>query len=309
MALVASMAPGDVAWADEASPAPAPVDVVAVQEPGPDGLVPLDGEVTRPDWMSASVTARASQRRVEVLSERSETRRVWVHPDGHVQEEVAAAPVRFKDASATATDGWRMIDTTLKATPAGAVPAAMPGAVRVGGDQVVSMTDAAGDGAAVSLDGVSLGAPVVDGSVATYRDVVPGVDVRVEVRPVGFELVWVVKSRKGMSEAVRRWGRAGQVVFPAMIAGAGDTVPVAGKDGSVELVDASSRKPRGRLAAPQMWDAGAGKHADRGASMAAGFRLGAVKRVGKVSRASLGVVGLRPGSWTRWCLITLRLAA
>lgn len=68
-----------------------------VKEAGADGLVPLDGEVTLPDWTSASVTARASQRRVEVLSERSETRRVWVHPDGHMQEEIAAAPVRFKD--------------------------------------------------------------------------------------------------------------------------------------------------------------------------------------------------------------------
>ena len=261
-----------------------------MQEPGADGLVPLDGEVTRPDWTSASVTARASQRRVEVLSERSETRRVWVHPDGHVQEEIAAAPVRFKDESARGTDGWRAIDTTLKVTAGGAVPAAMPGVVRVGGGPVVSMADAAGDGAALSLEGISLGTPVVEGSVATYRDVVPGVDVRVEVRPVGFELVWVVKSRKGMAEAVKRWGRAGEVVFPATITGLGGAVPTAGKDGSVELVDAASKRSRGRLAIPQMWDAGPGKGADRGVSRAAGFRLGVMKRVGRVSRASLGVV-------------------
>jgi hypothetical protein len=91
LALVLAVLPGRVASAD---PSPAPV-------PTPSS----SGKLTRPDWVSASVTTRATGRRVEVLSQRTETTRVWARPDGIVDEEVAAAPVRFEDSSAV--DGWR----------------------------------------------------------------------------------------------------------------------------------------------------------------------------------------------------------
>lgn len=78
-------------------------------EPG-GGPDVVDEVVERADWVSASVTARALGVRVEVVSQRSETGRVWVHPDGSVEEEQAAAPVRFVDGSG----GWREIDTDLR---------------------------------------------------------------------------------------------------------------------------------------------------------------------------------------------------
>ena len=81
--------------------------------------------VVRPDWVSASVTARASGVRVEVLSQRSETTQVFVNADGTVVEETAFAPVRFRDEAGP--EGWREIDTTLVAAGDGSVaPAAMP---------------------------------------------------------------------------------------------------------------------------------------------------------------------------------------
>lgn len=256
-----------------------------------DGLVPLSGDVVRPDWMSASVTARASQRRVEVLSERSETRRVWLHPDGRVQEEISSGPARFKDAMASATEGWRAIDTTVVKDARGVHPVAVPGSVALAdqaGDAAVSMVDAAGRGVGVALDGVELPAPVLDGSTVTYRDVVPGVDVRVEVRPAGFELVWLVHSKKGVSQLVRRYGRHGRVVLPTTLTSQGDVVPAQASGGVVELRDGKG-VARGRLHAPRMWDAADAAVQGRGLASRAEFVLGTVARKGKKSTASLGI--------------------
>ena len=64
---------------------------------------------------------------VEVLSERTESRRLWVWPDGQVQVEQAGGPVRFKEESATKTHGWSKIDTTLQRMSDGSIrPAALP---------------------------------------------------------------------------------------------------------------------------------------------------------------------------------------
>lgn len=68
LALVVSGALSGPVWADP--PAESPV-----------------GPVVRPDWVSASVTARSLGVRVEVLSERSETAQVWVNPDGSVTQD------------------------------------------------------------------------------------------------------------------------------------------------------------------------------------------------------------------------------
>jgi hypothetical protein len=97
----------------------------------------------RPDAVSASVTARASGQRVEVLSQRSETSRSWVNADGTMSSEMAAGPVRFKDAAAKADDGWRDIDLTLVRNADGSVsPTAAPGEVTLsGGRQYTAAKD------------------------------------------------------------------------------------------------------------------------------------------------------------------------
>lgn len=95
-----------------------------------DPVVESEAVVSRPDWTSAGVTAKAQGVRVEVLSERSETTRVWIHPDGVVEEEAALGEVRFQDE--LAADGWRDIDTTLVARSDGSIrPKAVPVEVEV----------------------------------------------------------------------------------------------------------------------------------------------------------------------------------
>ncbi|QNP56488.1 DNRLRE domain-containing protein [Tessaracoccus defluvii] len=241
VALVAGVSP---AWADPGDPEPEPV-----------------GEVSRPDWTSASVTARVQGVRVEVLSERTETMRVWAHPDGSVEEETAFAPVRFEDAAAA--DGWRDIDTTLVAASDGSVaPIAMPVEVELGtgSEELVVFAAGSADEMGLGLDGVTLPVPVLDGSVAVYPEVFVGVDLSVEVRSSGFEVLWVVKSAEAAAGLVERFGADGSVSLPLKLR---SKVPVSETDaGGVELSQLGDQV--GVFVAPSMWDSSAEVPGERG---------------------------------------------
>jgi hypothetical protein len=55
--------------------------------------------VSRPDVVSARVTARAQGSRVEVESLRDETSSTWVNPDGTLTTEQHQGQIRFRDTS------------------------------------------------------------------------------------------------------------------------------------------------------------------------------------------------------------------
>lgn len=239
------------AWAD---PAPEPEAVVS-----------------RPDWTSAAVTAKAQGVRVEVLSERSETTRVWIHPDGVVEEEASLGEVRFPDE--TATDGWRDIDTTLEARSDGTIqPKAVPVEVELGtGADELVVFDKGGDSeVGFSLEGVTLPKPVLDGPIATYPDVLPGVDASVEVRSGGFEVLWVVKTPEAADLLSETYGNdAGEVVLPAKLRS--KVAPAATADGGVEFKQLG--EAAGGFAAPTMWDSSAEVPGARGAETDVAFDL------------------------------------
>lgn len=68
------------------------------------------------DIPSAKVAARLSGKRVEALSERTETSTTWVNKDGSLTTELSAGPVRFKDEP---TGEWREVDLDLVRGPTG----------------------------------------------------------------------------------------------------------------------------------------------------------------------------------------------
>ncbi|MFD5660840.1 hypothetical protein [Streptomyces hirsutus] len=51
------------------------------------------------DIPSARVAARLSGKRVEALSERTETATTWANKDGSLTTELTAGPVRFEDGA------------------------------------------------------------------------------------------------------------------------------------------------------------------------------------------------------------------
>lgn len=215
----------------------------------------------RPDAVGAAAASRRLGERVEVLSERSETSRAWALPEGGFVAEQYAGEVRFRDAGAAASDGWRDIDTTLVRNVDGTVsPKAVPdpmvltGAGR--GRDLVTRADRSG--ATVVLDllpGATWPEPVLEGASATYRDVLPGVDVRVDVRPDAVSAVWLITSRTGI-ESLFAGQNSSQVRVPARVKAEASTFRQGAE--RVELIDAKGNVT-GQFRQGHAWDAnGAG---------------------------------------------------
>ncbi|MEU1277575.1 RHS repeat-associated core domain-containing protein [Streptomyces sp. NPDC005805] len=205
------------------------------------------------DIPSAKVAARLSGKRVEALSERTETSTTWVNKDGSLTTELASGPVRFEDGSGQ----WREVDVELRESGGAVEAVAHPEGLRLagkGGTVPRSLGEARTAGA---RDLVTLGegeeritlqwkgglpAPVLDGTRATYPEALPGADVVVESTRTGFEQF--VEIRKKPAE------------------GYSYTLPLKAKgltakeqpDGSVLFTDRKNRK-RAVMPAPVMWDA------------------------------------------------------
>lgn len=240
----------------QAAPTPEPPPPPAPPALTQAGLEPTGTGLVRPDVTSARVTASASGERVEVLSQRTEYARTWALPEGGFASEAVGSPVRFEDP--VQPEVWRDVDTTLVANPDGTIsPKAVGDQVVLAGqgdpaDELVTTTDGA---QALTLGaGVDrpLPTPVLDGSTATYADVLPGVDLQVEVRSSGFEQLWVAKTRAGLDALVSEQAGGGQGVDTAMATTKLTATPQA--DGGVVFSD-SAKKTVSKLAPPVMWDA------------------------------------------------------
>ncbi|HET9658030.1 MAG TPA: DNRLRE domain-containing protein, partial [Kineosporiaceae bacterium] len=190
---------------------------------------------SRPDLVSARVTARAQGKRVEVEALRSETSTTWVNPDGTVTTQAHAGQVRFKDGNGA----WRDVKLDLGDDTDGSLtPSASghglhlwgPGKAKSGpgkdGSSEAVKADA-GNGGAVSLSWPgALPAPVVSGASASYADVAPGVGLRVQALRNGFESFFTLASRPS------------KPVSWALPLGLTGVTPQADKDGGVSFLDA-----------------------------------------------------------------------
>lgn len=249
---------------------------------GPDAET--GGELVADDEIGAVVQSRATGRRVEVLSLRSETSRTWVNPDGTRTTEEAAGPVRFVDAAGV----WQDIDLDLDVTdpagggadgrdsvvapgahplglelPAGDAPTAPEAgdvSVVVGGtapqasvqvQPLAPITEASGERVELGWPG-TLPEPVLDGPTATYADVTTGVDLLVQATTVGYETFMVLDERP-TADAALSWS------LPLTVNGA---APVEQADGSIAFVstgEVEDGTPAGEvvsvLPAAHAWDA------------------------------------------------------
>jgi hypothetical protein len=204
--------------------------------------------------------AKSCGRRVEVLGLRSETDQVFVNPSGGMTLEQSVQPrwARKLDGS------WAAVDTSLRVAADGSVvPAATPvPVVFSGGGQGPFATIAdGGRSLSVSWPGDRLPRPALSGDTATYREVMPGVDLRVTASATGFSQYLVVKTRTAAaSPALARVGFG--------LATKGLTAkPVAG--GGLEALDGQGRTVF-TSPTPMMWDSGSDGTAvaSRGAGVA-----------------------------------------
>ncbi|MFI7140061.1 DNRLRE domain-containing protein [Streptomyces massasporeus] len=217
------------------------------------------------DIPSARVAARLSGKRVEALSERTETSTTWANKDGSLTSEFTAGPIRFQ------RDGkWVDVDVELREPGSGVEPVAHPEGLRLAGKTGTPAKSLKAMREAKAADLVTLGAgdeqitlqwkgglpkPKLDGTRAEYVNAVPGADVVVEATRTGFEQFVEIKQRP-TSDAYTY------------------TLPLKAKglqvkqlaNGSVSFTDKKNKK-RAVMPAPVMWDATvdkrSGEHTNR----------------------------------------------
>lgn len=205
----------------------------------------------------AAADARRFGRRVLVTAELGESREVYANADGTFTADLRVAPVRVRRGA-----GWVRVDTTLRWQADGSVGpvAAARGVVFSGGGDRPLVRLAADGANGGGRDGGGkeivlrwpgrLPVPVLSGDTATYREVFPGVDLRMRARPQGFSKVLVVKNR-----AAATGPALGRVAFGLTTRG---LAARADKHGNVGFHDANGMAIA--VGAPLMWDSG-GRHA------------------------------------------------
>ncbi|MEW2070775.1 LamG domain-containing protein, partial [Streptomyces sp. NPDC007346] len=175
--MLASLAP-------QAAAAPTARSVAPASEAGETG----EGGATAD---AAQAEAKRTGRPVEVTSLRGESSEVFATPEGNLEAREYLRPVR-----ARVEGEWRPVDTGLVRSADGGVA---PKVTTVGlsfsggGDAPLVRMTKAGRELALSWPG-ELPAPELDGPRATYRDVLPDVDLRMEAQEDGFTQLLVVNS-------------------------------------------------------------------------------------------------------------------
>jgi hypothetical protein len=191
----------------------------------------------------ASAMAQSCGRRVEVLDARNETDLLFAQPDGTLRLERQNHPVRIHKAG-----GWADLDPSLRFAADGSV---VPVATTVGlvfsggGDAPLVRMTADGRSINVGAPFGTLGRPVLDGSSATYPEVLPDVDLKVTAHSEGYTEVLIVKTREAAANPLLR-----TVSYP--VSGEGLTTSV-DEVGNLSVVDQWGEAVMVG-APPTMWD-------------------------------------------------------
>ncbi|ANH91168.1 large secreted protein [Streptomyces sp. SAT1] len=164
---------------------------LAVSSPVSAATAGTSAEV-RPDPVAAaSRKAAETGERVEVTAKRTEDTEVYANPDGSFTEDRHALPERVRK-------GHRLvpIDATLQPNPDGTLSTrATTVDVTFSGGGAGPMATVTRDGRSLSLTWpTALPAPVVAADSATYPDVLPGVDLKLQAGAGGFAQLLVVKT-------------------------------------------------------------------------------------------------------------------
>ncbi|MFC3346859.1 LamG-like jellyroll fold domain-containing protein [Streptomyces echinoruber] len=142
---------------------------------------------------AAQARAEKTGRPVEVLNLRDEDSTTVANPDGTFTTTQYVQPVRTRK-----NGKWTQIDTTLVEQKNGTyAPRAALTAMSFSGGGDTTFAEIEKDGRTLSLDWPDrLPKPKVEGSTATYANVLPGVDLAVTASAEGFSHVLVVRNAK-----------------------------------------------------------------------------------------------------------------
>ncbi|MFJ8021076.1 LamG-like jellyroll fold domain-containing protein [Streptomyces sp. NPDC096311] len=221
------------------------------------------GEVGKADQVgdSPALTQDAAQTKaaksgdpVEVLSLRDERSTTVANPDGTFTVKQYVQPVRTRK-----NGKWAAIDTTLvKRSNGSYAPRAALSAMSFSGGGDTTFAEIEKDGRSFALDWLhELPKPEIDGSTATYKNVLDGVDLKVTASAEGFSHVLVVKSAKAAANP-----ELAQLELPV------DSTAVELNDavgGGLTVTDSGSGGTVFEAPQPLMWDSSHENGADDGA--------------------------------------------
>ncbi|MGW3658763.1 FG-GAP-like repeat-containing protein [Streptomyces sp. NPDC005151] len=204
-----------------------------------------DEEQPRGVDVSALAKAKSSGKPVEIVERRTETSEVYANPSGTTTVTTHVVPVRVRQG-----DTWVPVDTDLTFANGRVVPkAAVAGLELSGGGTgpLVKLNDRR-HVLELSWPG-KLPKPKLDGPVATYPEVLPGVDLRMTAEPEGFSQLLVVKDAKAAKNPKLK-----KLSFGVK----GNGLKIAGDEKQgIKAVDAKGRTVYS-APPPRMWDSGRG---------------------------------------------------
>ncbi|MFF4384992.1 hypothetical protein [Kitasatospora sp. NPDC001547] len=164
------------------------------------------------------------------------------NPDGSFTQRRHARPVRAK-----VNGQWQPADATLERRPDGTIApkaAVFPMAFSAGGNAPLAAMRKDGKSLAITWP-APLPQPELNGSTALYRDVLPGVDLKVLAESDGFSHQLVVKTRQAAADP-----RLAQVTYGLKTTG---ITLSSGKDGRIAATDGAGGTVF-TAEAPRMWD-------------------------------------------------------
>ncbi|GAA1042262.1 LamG domain-containing protein [Streptomyces murinus] len=215
---------------------------------------------------SAAVAQAADTgQRVEVTSLRTESSETYARPDGGLESDQHLRPVRARVGGA-----WKAIDNTLVKQPDGSVApavAAVGMSFSGGGSKPLATLERAGRKLSYSWAS-SLPAPTLSGDTATYKGVLPDVDLQLRADTDGFhELLVVNTADAAKNPALER------LTFGVKADGLALSET---KAGGLEATDSAAGGVVFSAPQPIMWDSGTDATAGAGAKTSAKLRITAM---------------------------------
>ncbi|MFE4970551.1 FG-GAP-like repeat-containing protein [Kitasatospora sp. NPDC056651] len=191
---------------------------------------------------TAALKARQTGKPVEVAERQDETTDLVANPDGSFTQRRHARPVRAKVAGQ-----WQPADATLERRADGSIApkaSVFPMAFSAGGSAPLATLQKDGKSLAITWP-APLPQPELSGDTALYREVLPGVDLKVIAETDGFAHQLVVKTRQAAEDP-----RLAQVTYGLKTSG---ITLNSGKDGRIAATDTAGGTVF-TAEAPRMWD-------------------------------------------------------